>query len=201
MVKQDPKEKKVIYLDSCVILDHISLARGHTSVNGNKKFDIGTIDPEKAEVIISNINIIEVSEKLRDSKASEIALSEGYSYFELNKQRIDKIVLNDKQIKKIDDEIQAVVLNLPAVAAIDPKGFSAEEIGALTEFCLNHSMFMIDAMHFMIADREGCDFFVTSDNGLYNAIRNFVKKEDATDSINIETAKSFKNNKLAKFIK
>lgn len=196
MVKRKSQEKQIIYFDTCVLLDCISLSRGCTYVNSNKKFDISTINSEKAEILVSNINIIELSEKLRDAKASEIALAEGYSYFELNKTEIEKIDLDIKELKKIADEIQEKILDLPAVASIGSEGFRNEDMGNLTGFCLNYSIFMIDAIHFMLADRGNCDVFVTSDKALHNALKKFLSIKNISNSIKLETAKSFIQNHL-----
>jgi hypothetical protein len=201
MVKQITKEKQIIYFDTSVLLDYLLLKRGFTQVNSQKKFDISALDPDKTEVLISNINIIELSEKLRDAKATEIALGEGCSYFELTKQNIDKIELTADILTEIKEEIQTNLLDLPVVAGTEPKGFSGKEIGELTEFCANHSVFMIDAMHFMIADREGCSLFVTSDIPLHNSLKAFISKVKVEDSIKIITGKCFKNNHLSELSK
>ncbi len=55
--------KDLIYFDTCILLDSISYRQGFTKFNSKRKFDIGQINPSKAEIFISDILLIEIAEK------------------------------------------------------------------------------------------------------------------------------------------
>lgn len=195
MVKQE-----FIYLDSCIILDSISLRQGFNKVCQKRKFDIGTIDPQKAEILISQLNIVEVTEHLKDAEASKIAIQEGYSYFDLNKQRLEKIELSENNLKNIDVLLKNELFNVPSVVYIKSQGLTKNEITSLFAICNKYSMYFIDAMHFLIADKENCSYFVTSDEKLRKCINKIIKDSSSSGMMRILSPQEFKNSVLPKLI-
>ncbi len=187
-----------VYFDSCVLLDSIIFRQGYTRVNNKRKFDIARINPQKAEVLISDLNAIEVMGSLKDSKASQIAINEGYSYFDLRKDRVDEIKLSKKELSELNKIFEKELVTLPCVVAAEAKGFSANEIRNLVRICNEHSTFIIDAMHFLIADKEGCQVFVTSDKDLRKGLLRIKKGSLFEKNIEILTPQQFKKGILEK---
>ena len=125
--------KDLIYPDTGVLLDCILFQQGFTQVNNERKFDIKEINSNKAEFLISNISLIELTEKLKDSKASLLAINDGYSYFDLCKHRIDEINLSEESLDQIDKSIKENLINISCVVSIASKGFNATEIADLVD--------------------------------------------------------------------
>lgn len=180
------------------MLDSIIFRQGYVRVNNKRKFDIGRINPQKAEVLISDLNAIEVMSSLRDSKSSQIAISEGYSYFELRKDRIEKIKLSKKELSELSEIFEKELINLPCVVATETKGLSACEIRNLVRVCNEFSIFIIDAMHFLVADKEGCKIFVTSDKDLRRGLLEIKKGSLFEKNIEIMSTQKFKQDILGK---
>jgi len=195
MVKQ-----KFIYLDSCVILDSISLRQGFKKVCSNRKFDVGTIDPKKAEVLLSELNIIEITEHLKDAEASKIAIQEGYSYFDLNKQRLEQIELTEDNIRNVDNLLRNELFNLPSVVSMKSQGLTKNDITTLLTICNKYSIFFIDAMHFLIADKEGCNYFVTSDEKFRKSIKKLIEDSSSSAMMQIMAPQEFKSSVLPQLI-
>lgn len=187
------KKKCLIYFDSCVLIDSISYKQGYKRVNIKRKFDIGNINPAIAEIFLSEINIVELTEHLKDSAIGKIAIKEGYSYFDLNKGRLDEIQLSKEQLLEINEIVKKQVVELPSVVIEKTKGFSTKDIKFIMKMCLNYSIFFIDAIHFLIADKAGCDYFVTSDIKFFNNLKRFLKDINSSGMIRILTGSSFKN--------
>jgi rRNA-processing protein FCF1 len=185
--------KDLIYPDTGVLLDSILFQQGFVKVNSKKKFDIREINSNKAEILISNISLIELTEKLKDSKASLLAINNGYSYFDLCKHRIDDIKLSEEELNQIDESIKENLINIPCVVSITSKGFSATEIANLVEMCNQYSIFLIDALHFLIADREGCNIFITNDKKLRKKLRELILDLGSERDMKIINSKEFKN--------
>lgn len=185
--------KDLIYPDTCVLLDCILFQQGFIKVNSEKKFDIREINSNKAEFLISSISLIELTEKLKDSKASLLAINSGYSYFDLSKHRIDDIDLSEEELNQIDESIKENLINVPCVVSIASKGFSATEITNLVEMCNQYSIFLIDALHFLTADREGCNIFITNDEKLRKKLRKLVLDLGSERDMKIINSKEFKN--------
>lgn len=199
MEQKTPKaEKLLIYLDTCILLDYITLKQGYLRCNKNRKFDISNIDPDKAEILISNINILELTEKLRDSKISQIAIEEGYSYFDLNKKRLETITLTEGDLEDIDTLIEANLFHQTQISSIIKQDFSSRDIDRIINICNKYSLFVIDIMHFLIADREGCNIFITSDNKLLEGLKNFYKDSSSNVEIQILRPQEFKNKYISK---
>jgi predicted nucleic acid-binding protein len=188
--------KNLIYLDSGILLDCILLQQGYTKVNTEKRFNIKEIDSNKSEFLISNISLIELTEHLKDSKASLCAINNGYSYFDLCKHRIDDIELSQEQLDEIDQIIKDHLIDVPSVVSISPKGFSAKEINNLVEICNQYSIFLIDALHFLIADRENCNIFVTNDQKLKKGLKKLISDLASEHEMRVVASKEFKNNIL-----
>ncbi|HAM96295.1 MAG: hypothetical protein UR96_C0010G0012 [candidate division WS6 bacterium GW2011_GWC1_36_11] len=193
-------KQEFVYLDSCVILDCISFKQGFTKVCRNRKFDIGEIDSQKAEIMLSEINIIEVTEHLKDAEATRIAIQEGYSYFDLNKQRLEEIELSEDNIKNVDELLRNELFNLPAVVSIKSKGLSKNDITTLLNICNKYSIFFVDAMHFLIADKEGCNYFITSDEKLRKGLNKLIEDSFSSATMLIMSPQEFKNSVLPKLV-
>lgn len=194
MVKQKkPLKKKIIYLDSCVLLDSISLCQGFTHINSKRKFNIGEINPQKAEIFVSYINIIEITEHLKDSVASQMAFDEGYSYFDLNKHRIDDIEISEEKIIDINNIIKKELVELPSVVTLKPSGLSAKDIGLLVQLCNQYSLFFIDALHFLITDKSGCNLFITSDITFRKRLKQIIEYANSENEMQVQTPQEFKN--------
>jgi predicted nucleic acid-binding protein len=188
--------KDLIYLDTGILLDCILFQQGFTQVNSKKKFDIRDINSDKAEFLISNISLIELTEKLKDSKASLLAINDGYSYFDLCKHRIDDIELSKEQLEEIDEVIKNFLIDIPSIVSINSRGFNATEINNLVEMCNQYSIFLIDALHFLIADRENCNIFITNDNKLKKGLRKVVLDLSSEHEMKIVSSIEFKNSML-----
>ncbi len=185
--------KDLIYPNTEVLLDCILFQQGFVEVNRERKFDIREINSNKAEFLISNISLIELTEKLKDSQASLLAINSGYSYFDLCKHRIDDIDLSEEELNQIDKSIKETLINVPCVVSITSKGFSATEITNLVEMCNQYSIFLIDALHFLIADREGCNIFITNDEKLREKLRELILDLGSEHDMRIINSKEFKN--------
>jgi len=187
------RKKELIYLDSCVLLDYISFKEGFAEVNINRKFDISQIDESKVEIFLSYINIIEITEHLKDNIACKKAIEEGYSYFDLKKNILEGIEIGEKDLKDIDNKIKKYLLDLPNIITSKEEGINAEETKKLISICNTYSIFFIDALHFLIADKQGCNIFVTSDNALIKGIKGLIKDSNSTKSIEVKSSIEFKN--------
>jgi hypothetical protein len=185
-----------IYFDSGVLLDTINYRQGYRKVNIKRKFDIEDLNPLKVQVLISDISLIELTEQLKDSKASLLAIKDGYSYFDLCKHRIDEIELSEEDINKIDSILDKDLINLPPILGTISKGFNSAEITFLVQICKQYSIFLIDALHFLIADREDCKFFVTTDKQLKRSLKTLVLDLSLENKRKILSSKEFKNSVL-----
>lgn len=136
------REKELIYLDSCVLLDHISLKQGFKKVNTNRKFDISQIDESKAEIFLSYVNIIEVTEHLKDNIACKKAIEEGYSYFDLRKDVLEQIDIKQEDLEGIDRIIKTFLSDLPNIITSKEEGINASETKKLISICNTYSMFL-----------------------------------------------------------
>jgi hypothetical protein len=137
-----------------------------------------------------------LTEHLKDSKASLLAIKDGYSYFDLCKHRIDEIELNEKEIDEIDNVVDNDLMSLPQIVGALSKGFNSTEIKFLVQICKQYSIFLIDALHFLIADREDCKFFVTTDKQLKRSLKTLVLDLSLEDKRKILSSKEFKNSVL-----
>jgi len=153
-------EKTSVYFDSCVLIDSIIFRKGYVKVNSKRKFDIGKISFEKAEVILSELNVIEVTESLKDAKVCQIAIAEGYSYFDLRKDRLEKIKLSKKQLEEIDSVFQEELVSLPSVIFTPSKGTNANEIKNLMRICNKYSIFFMDAYIFCLRIKKNVIFLL-----------------------------------------
>jgi len=185
-------EKTSVYFDSCVLIDSIIFRKGYVKVNSKRKFDIGKISFEKAEVILSELNVIEVTESLKDAMVSQIAIGEGYSYFDLRKDRLEKIKLSKKQLEEIDSIFQKELVSLRPVRIVESQGFSGNEVKNLVKICNKHSIFLVDAMHFLVAYKSGCSFFVTADKDLRKKLLKVNKGFVLASNMEILTPLQFK---------
>ena len=184
--------KVSIYLDSCVLLDSISFRQGHTKVNSRRKFDIGEINPNVAEVLLSDINILELTERLKDSMISKLAVSEGYSYFDLRKDRLENFNLSKIQMKEIDEIFKKELADLPSVSFIKTKALSVGDVKNLIRICNEYSVFFMDALHFLMAYKSGCKMFVTSDKALRKSLFKVIKDSALENIMQIFTPWEFK---------
>jgi hypothetical protein len=188
--------RDLIYFDSGVLLNYINYHHGFKRVNIKNKFNIADLSPTKAGVLISDISIIELTEHLKDSKASLLAINEGYSYFDLCKHRIDAIELNEEEINEIDNVVDNDLMSLPQIVGALSKGFNSTEIKFLVQICKQYSIFLIDALHFLIADRENCKMFVTTDNELKQSLEKLIKDSSLKANMEIVSSKEFKSSIL-----
>ena len=99
----------------------------------------------------------------------------------MRKDRLEKIKLSKKQLKEIADVFRGELLDLPCVVSRQLEGFSTTEIKNLVRICNKYSVFLVDAMHFLVAYKSGCDFFVAADKDLRKKLLK-VKKSFVLDS-------------------
>ena len=56
----------------------------------------------------------------------------------------------------------------------------------------------MDAVHFLLADKEKCDFFVTSDKGLLGKLKKLTETNFSKESVRVLSSQEFKNTVLKK---
>ncbi len=167
----------LLYLDTSVWIDFILYSRDKTKYKNNrsKTLKIDLLDANLAEVLISEINLIEISEKLADEKRMERCFEDSLSILEVRKTDLEKKQMSKDDIEMIRDEISDTIMSQSVIVSDKTPSISSRELKYLTEICSQYSIFFIDALHFFLADKMGCNYFVTGDGDLCKKLQKLLK--------------------------
>ncbi|GAF91859.1 unnamed protein product, partial [marine sediment metagenome] len=158
------------------------------------------LNPRKAEVFLSEINLIELSEKLADELRMLRCFEEGLSILEIRKTELEKHRLTEKDLDTINQEIKSTIIELPFLVSNKTPSLGSKSLRVLTGICTKYSIFFIDALHFHIAELIGCQYFVTGDLDLSKRLENLLS-ELGGSVVDVCYAKSFKNKEFKRFIR
>ena len=193
-------KKIFLYLDTDVWVNYLIYTRNKKERFAHKKtLPIDKINGEKVDIFISEINLIEISEKLSDEKRMKKCFDDCLSILEIRKTELQKHTITKEELQDINDQIKSQIINLPLLVSDKTPDLSSKSLRVLTEICSTYSIFFIDALHFLIAGKMKCDYFISGDTDLVNKLNKLIK-DLSIKTISVYNVKEFKNNKLKKFI-
>lgn len=171
----EPRKKKMIYLDTNIWLKFINAKRTERCFPKAKdSIDLFTVfEKNKYEIVFSFYSFIELSDRLRDQKINLRLLGEGYSVFDLNKERKrTKISLSREEQVSFDEEVELITgLNF-VESEIDkePRKISQKEMGEIYKL-IGYGVNIEDALHAIFAKQANCSIFITDDQRFYKGLK------------------------------
>ncbi|MFH1546287.1 MAG: hypothetical protein ABIE14_02835 [Patescibacteria group bacterium] len=165
----------MIYLDTNIWLKFINAKRtGKCFPKTNEGIGLlANLEKNKYEVIFSFYNFIELSDRLRDQKINLRLLGEGYSVFDLNRERKQtEMLLTEEEQTSFDEEIELITSLKFVESEIDkkPRKISQKEMGEIYEL-IGYGINIEDALHVIFAKQASCSIFITDDRPFYKGLK------------------------------
>lgn len=190
----------LLYLDTDIWLNYILYSRNKKKRSNHRKtLELDLLNSKRVEVFLSEINLIELSEKLADEKRMFRCFEEGLSILEIRKTELEKHRLTEKDLDSINQEIKSTIIKLPFLVSDRTHSLDSNSLKVLTEICTKYSIFFIDALHFHIAELIGCKYFVTGDLDLFKKLE-ILLAEVGGSVVDACYVKSFKNKEFKSLI-
>lgn len=193
----------LVYLDTDVWINYIIYLRNKELRSNNKKtLPLEKITDTSIEIFVSEINLIEISEKLADEKRMMNCFQDGMSILEMRKDTLMKSEITLDELADIKSEIDQSIFTLKNLVSDKTPTIDPTTLKNLTILCTQYSIFFIDALHFEMADRLGCTYFISGDNELCQKLNKISSEVDGRDNkIKVCHCSSFKNQEFSQWIR
>lgn len=167
-----------IFLDSCVWINYIwqvQFSQEPKEKTASTKLIEKIKGDKKYQVILSPFLVNEISTHFKDWFLMQKVIQDGFSYREFNREK-KNYEISSQEIEKID-EIINTISNIENIEILSPEDLTKESIAEILKLETKYYFDFYDAFHFHVAEKEKCQYFVTSDSPLRKSASKLNQKE------------------------